>query len=65
MKEIDVLHDIKDCLQNLDYDDYTLDYFNILLKELDNFAEINDLDIHITITDEANHNTRLVIDMNK
>jgi len=58
------IKDVEEFFKNLDID-YNLDYFNILLKELDCFAKINDLDLHINITDKVNHNTKLVIDMNE
>lgn len=59
------LNEVRDYLSSLELEFYTLDYFNILIKELEMFAKINDLDVHINITDETNHNTRLVIDINE
>ena len=58
----DVLFDLKNT-EDCDYG--TLDYFNILIKELELFAKVNNIDLDINITDYTNHNTKLVIDINE
>lgn len=44
--------------------DYTeVEYFNVLLKELELFSKVNNIDLDIKIYDKTNNNTKLVVDM--
>lgn len=44
--------------------DYTeVEYFNLLLKELELFSKVNNIDIDINIFDKVNNNTKLVVDI--
>ena len=54
---------LRDYFDNADVDYANLDELNVLIKELELFSKINDLDLHINITDEANRNTRLVFNI--
>ena len=54
---------LQDYFDNADVDYANLDELNVLIKELELFSKINDLDLHINITDKANRNTKLVMDI--
>lgn len=54
---------LRDYFDNADVDYNNLAEFDVLVKELELFSKINDLDLHINITDKTNHNTRLVVDI--
>lgn len=44
--------------------DYTeVEYFNLLLKELELFSKVNNIDIDINIFDKTNNNTKLVVEI--
>lgn len=63
MSKVNLSNFVKDLKSKVDCDFKSLDWFDVLVHELELFSIETDMDLHINVVDKENHNTRLVIDI--
>lgn len=61
-QDIDVIINLDD-IDKIDSDYGELKYFNKVLKELELFSKVNNLDLDIKIFDKTNNNTKFVVEI--
>lgn len=61
-ENIDILINLDD-IDKMDCDYGELKYFNKILKELELFSKVNNLDLDIKIFDKTNNNTKFVVEI--